>query len=254
VLFEWSSEVDKAAWWVRALHPFAHDVGSLVPDVFPSYARLFHPVDDEGGRRTWADVAAENGRIVHPEMQFHEISRLRGAPRPNAVQIDHRVRWGSLPGRELELLAGVLTPHTTTPDRCWWCVWDGYAQLHGSPAVGGVTSTGRAGFVPPTAPGEVLAGPRVSVPQRSYFLLTGTLADVGDLFEHLWQQSPNVWWPDDRAWFVATEIDFAWTYVGGTTAAIDAVLAEPKLETLLATPTDEFTFDSDLRNADLDGR
>ena len=24
-----------------------------------------------------------------------------------------------------------------------------------------------------------------------------------------------MWWPDDRAWFVSTQVDYAWTYIGG---------------------------------------
>jgi hypothetical protein len=51
---------------------------------------------------------------------------------------------------------------------------------------------------------------------------------------------------------VATEIDFAWTYVGGSTAAIDAVLGDPRLEALPAKATDRFTHDSDLLNTALD--
>jgi hypothetical protein len=244
VAFTWSSDVDQAAWWARSLHPFAEDVGSVVPDIFPAYARVFHPVHDERGRRTWGEVAGENGRIVHPEMQFHEISRPLDAARPDGHYMEDAVDWGSLPLRELDLLAGLLAPHTTTPDRCWWCVWDGYGFLHGGAAVG---------FTSPTvAPPEALRGPRVSIPNREYYLLEGAPNQVGELYERLWRQSPNIWWPDDRAWLVATEIDFAWTYVAGSETAIDAVLACPGLEALPAAPSDRFTYDSDVRNAELD--
>ena len=44
-----------------------------------------------------------------------------------------------------------------------------------------------------------------------------------------------MWWPADRAWFVATEIDSFSTYVGGSQAAIDAVLASPNLEAIAVT-------------------
>ncbi len=37
-------------------------------------------------------------------------------------------------------------------------------------------------------------------------------------------QTPNLWWPEDRAWFVATEIDLAWTYVGGREALIEQLV------------------------------
>jgi hypothetical protein len=90
------------------------------------------------------------------------------------------------------------------------------------------------------------------VPGRSYHLLGGPLSELPVLFDFQGRQSPNIWWPDDQAWCVATEIDFAWTYVGGSTAAIDAVLADPRLEALPARATDRFTYDSDLLNAGLD--
>ena len=48
--------------------------------------------------------------------------------------------------------------------------------------------------------------------------------------------SPNLWWPDDRAWCVATEIDLAWTYVGGSAALIDDVLASAALEAQPVSP------------------
>jgi hypothetical protein len=48
--------------------------------------------------------------------------------------------------------------------------------------------------------------------------------------------SPNLWWPDDRAWCIATETDLAWTYVGGSAALISEVLANPRLEAQPASP------------------
>jgi hypothetical protein len=257
VPFEWSHDIDRAAWWVEALGPFAKNVSSVIPDVFEAYARVFHPVIDEDDmRRPWAEVAAINGRISHPEMQLHEIGRPRGTTRPSQYDPNdwiNRAAWGSLPRQELVALRDVLTLHTSTPDGCWCCVWDGYGQLHGGGAVASIGGPHPApGQVSPAAPREVLEGPRVSVPGRSYQLLAGPLSELADLFDFLGGQSPNIWWPDDQAWCVATEIDFAWTYVGGSNAAIDAILADPRLEALPAKATDRFTHDSDLLNAALD--
>ncbi|MDZ7676030.1 MAG: hypothetical protein U5K30_13310 [Acidimicrobiales bacterium] len=33
-------------------------------------------------------------------------------------------------------------------------------------------------------------------------------------------QYPDLWWPDDRNWFIATDTDLAWTYVGGSRAMV----------------------------------
>jgi len=47
-------------------------------------------------------------------------------------------------------------------------------------------------------------------------------------------QSPNLFWPSDRAWCVATEIDLDSTYVGGSRALVEAILADGRLESRLA--------------------
>lgn len=47
-----------------------------------------------------------------------------------------------------------------------------------------------------------------------------------------WGYSPNVWWPEDRAWCVATDIDLYDTYVGGSVECVQAVLDHPDLEAL----------------------
>jgi hypothetical protein len=78
VPFHWSIDVGHADWWTRVLHPFAQDVGSIMPDVFPDYARVLRRVNVGHSLRTWTEIAAENGRIAHAEMQFHEINRPLG--------------------------------------------------------------------------------------------------------------------------------------------------------------------------------
>ena len=50
-----------------------------------------------------------------------------------------------------------------------------------------------------------------------------------------WGYSPNIWWPEDRAWCVATDIDLFDTYVGGSRECIEAVLGNPDLEALPTT-------------------
>ena len=42
---------------------------------------------------------------------------------------------------------------------------------------------------------------------------------------------PNLWWPEDRAWCCATDIDHVSSYVGGSRAFIGEILASC-LETL----------------------
>lgn len=63
-----------------------------------------------------------------------------------------------------------------------------------------------------------------------------------------WGQSASLWWPDDHAWCVATEIDLNTTYVGCDAACRDEILALPELETYEIDPTSGITNDSDLLN------
>jgi hypothetical protein len=96
---------------------------------------------------------------------------------------------------------------------CVFCFWDGYGFYGDAPLL-----------------------PFVRVPHRQYYLFTGPLGRTGRAFRFdVWEQSPSMWWPADRAWFVATEVDGYSTYVGGTTACVEAVLADPVLEALTVT-------------------
>jgi hypothetical protein len=56
----------------------------------------------------------------------------------------------------------------------------------------------------------------------------------------LQRQCPQWWWPEDRAWFVGTEIDDAWTYVAGRTSFVGEVLAVPQWESVAVEPTDRW--------------
>jgi hypothetical protein len=55
------------------------------------------------------------------------------------------------------------------------------------------------------------------------------------------EQSPTLWWPDDRAWCVASEVDFHSTYVGGSRQLIDRLLGDERIEALEAAVTDRVT-------------
>lgn len=60
-------------------------------------------------------------------------------------------------------------------------------------------------------------------------------------FDEGWPQpSPAFWWPDDRAWFVSTEIDAQSTYVAGRAELIDRLLATDGLEVYPAALDDPF--------------
>ena len=231
---EWLHDISPADWLAARLHPGWADTGSVIPEGFEAYTRIFHPVEPDhldDRRQRWGDIAHAAKRIVHPEMQFHMISRPVGQPAPEGYHPGIGPSWGSLPTPERAALVALLRPATTTPDRCWFCLWEGRGGLDDH----GVTE-------------------RVRLPGRDYLFHAGpvemALASPPGL--EPWDQSPNLWWPDDQAWCVATEIDHAWTYVGGTSQLVDQLLADDRLETLPARLTDQPFYDSDLLNTALD--
>ncbi len=139
------------------------------------------------------------------------------------------------------ILAGILRDWTTTTQRCWFCVWDGYGWdgVYLTASDGAAAAEPGCGRWPEPVPAEVRGGSRVELPNRHYLLYSGpveaALATVGLGGE----QVANLWWPQDRAWFVATEIDLAWTYVGGPAGLIGQLLAETRIEALPAGPDGE---------------
>jgi hypothetical protein len=234
VTIEWLRDASPAGWLAGRLHPFCSDTGSVIPAGFEAYARVFHPVEAghlDDRRHRWSDVAHATRRIVHPEMQFHMISCPVGQPAPKGYNPGMGPSWGSLSAPERVALVEVLRPATTIPDHCWFCLWEGR---------GGLDDLGVA--------------ERVRLPGRDYLFFAGPVELALEALTGLeaWDQSPNLWWPDDRAWCVATEVDYAWTYVGGTSRLIDRLLADERLEALPAHLTDQPFYDSDLLNAALD--
>jgi hypothetical protein len=238
--FGWHHDTTPADWIGPRLHPFAQDVGSVIPEGFAAYGRLFHPVElhdpDSGrtARERWSDIARRNRRLAHAEMQFHMISRHHPEiPAPRDHRVPHQPRSGQLPLDERRILVEVLRGRTATSDRCWFCLWEGYGGLDD----GGVHE-------------------RVRLPGRDYVLYGGPIDHALDspCAPLPFDLSPNLWWPEDRAWLVATEIDFCWTYVGGTRELIETLVTDPRLEVLEAKLSGRITIDGDRENEALDRR
>jgi hypothetical protein len=64
-------------------------------------------------------------------------------------------------------------------------------------------------------------------------------------------QSPNLWWPEDRAWFVTSEIDFAWTHVGRDNSLVEALVSDSRIEAFPVALTAKADASSDRLNAAL---
>jgi hypothetical protein len=246
------TDVSAAAWVEEALARWPEGSGfpvsSLIPARFGAYARILHPtsrVEDEVGTGTWAELAAERGKQMHPLVQFEALVDGRGPE--ETPDWDDLVPLEELPEREANALAVLLTRFTGTPEVCWFALWEGYGSF-GPTFDRSDTEPGPHGRPVPTAEARSRARafqvqldrfPRVrtlmtwterSSAGREYLLLRGPVDAIGGFQFDVWWQPPNMWWPDDRAWFVATEVDGYDSFVGGSRACIDAVLGSSDLE------------------------
>ncbi|HMD92238.1 MAG TPA: hypothetical protein VKG80_06300 [Trebonia sp.] len=124
-------------------------------------------------------------------------------------------------------------------------MWDGFGWGSGASVAAVFTDDGTPPEVLEEAlrdpvPAAVRDGPRVRLPNREYLLYRGPAEAVVATarLPGTWGQCANLWWPADRAWCVASEIDLEWTYVGGPRGLIDAILADDRIEALPAAPDD----------------
>lgn len=251
-----SAEVEAAHWIAARIDSYqAWTVGSIVPTGFEAYVRIFHPVEGPSDELTrWFQVAANSGRVMHPLAEFGLLARPAGDAGDGESDADEPAAGELLP--ELLLaLAQVLRRHTRTPDACRFCIWEGgWVEGPGSINVAvGVTRKQRVEAQQQwentwerSFPGDVLAQPRVRLPVRNYVLLVGPLDAIGEIGvrthwrgqQHLEPHSPNIWWPDDRAWCVATDIDLDSTYVGGSAALARNLLEDERFEALQVNASD----------------
>jgi hypothetical protein len=232
----WSTAVGEADWIAASLAPFGqHLVASVVPPVFQGYARVLHPAHYAmaKGTRTvrWREIAAWSGVPLHPDSQFHSIALPPGPPAGPAPWNQGPER-GSLDAADAWALIELLAAHTGTPSSCLFCLWDGWGwDTAMSAALPGEVPIP----IPDPVPPEVRQGPRVRLPGRDYLLYTGPI-DAALAFAGPTGQMPGLWWPADRAWCVASEVDLCWSYVGGTAALVGELITDPALEALPAVP------------------
>ena len=197
--------LEPADWLVASLTTFARNVGSFLPGDLPAYARVYHPFDADGSGnnlRTWHELESLTGEKLRDRATAADFALT------NAANIQARV--GTLPLPLIEVLVEHLRPATTTPENCYFAVWNGFADS----------------VAPP------ILTPKLELPNRGYDVFSGPVEAARTSLSVIsfGHQSANFWWPADHAWCVLTEIDFAWTYVGGPRDCIAAILADPRLE------------------------
>lgn len=194
--------------------------------------------------------------ILRDEASPRLRARLGPAGFESYVRVLHEDVGGSrdeghLSDPLLEALCGHLAEHTTTPDECFFALWEGYGQIHGGDPVGFLSRfsgppvwPGRI-FTkakppppePPAFPAAVMDGPLLHVGDLDHFLFTGPVSRAGRWGAAPYRSgaprdinSPNLMWPADHAWFVTTAIDQHWTAVGGSERLVQDLLRDTRLE------------------------
>ncbi len=189
-----AESADPAKWIAESLRGQPGTVGALVPNLFQSTLRLHAP-----------------------------------DPTPDG--------WWELYRDLFDLVASVGARYTSTPTLAWFAIWEGH---------GFDTSTSHIAWRDPPADnadrqwrevqrerqrnadrerhdriGPALASvPRFALPDRAHYLVHGPLSAMTELRypdDEDWR-NPDLFWPDDRSWFAATDVDFWSLYVGGSTA------------------------------------
>jgi hypothetical protein len=214
-----------AGSWIRPrlAEQFAA-VTAVVPKDYEAYARVLHPAsDDEGGSVRWAEVAKAFGKTAHREIQWHALTGSSDPVRDPSL--------GEMDPDELATLCEILASHTSDAGDCFFGLCDIWA------------------WVGEIFPPEQRKQPLLELPlERNYVVLQGPLAAVSEIGDHPLIRSPSLIWPADHSWFIASEVDFDSTLVGGDTKLVEAIVESPELETWQMEPSDSLAADADKIN------
>jgi hypothetical protein len=197
-------------------------------------ASIFHPATNaEGNPVAWADVARARGTQPHREMQWHAIL---GSVEPEGCR---GPQWngqdpviGSMDPDDLDALCGILGAHAADPDHVFFglCTIELWEE-----------SFTRE---------ELKENRLLRLPMgRDYIVLTGPLSAVDRLSNEAAGGTPNLIWPAEHAWLMASEVDFDSTLDGGSAELIRAIVESPELESWQVEPTDSLAVDADKINA-----
>jgi hypothetical protein len=188
--------------------------------------------------------------------QYDVVVRVH-APAPNPGD------WWSEYRDLYAILGSIGERHTSSPDRGHFAVWEGHGFDTAATHVawrGPLDDGTRRALEQERARlhdddarrnGAIRAAlaqvPRFDMLHRTYYLLDGPLAAVARLRDpgspSEWR-NPDLFWPDDRRWFVATDVDFWSLYVGGDSDFIT------ELVEVVPTHTDLVTLDRPLEIED----
>lgn len=197
-----------------------------VANGYEAYARIFHPAgfSEDGRPKRWAEVAEAMRTTAHREMQWEALVASSGwygdEPMPGEMEFF-----------DLDALCEILTARTADPGDCYFGLCTIQGWLDSFPAAEYLQRLLRLPL------------------DRDHIVLAGPLAAVGQITRDGKRRDvPNLIWPEDRSWLVASEVDFDSTLVGGSAELIEAIVESPALEAWQVEPADSLAADADKIN------
>ncbi len=157
----------------------------------------------------------------------------------------------------LDALCEILAVHTVDPTHCFFglCTIQNWEDSFSPDELQPLLA------LPDGRDHIVLAGPLSAVDQIAYEWSKSTSIELNsisdqaekplltpDQSEDLWREAPNLIWPADESWFVASEMDFDSTLVGGSDKLIEAIVESSKLEAWQVEPSNSLAINADKIN------
>lgn len=209
-------------WVLTRLSSEEHEVGTWVPGGYEAYARILNPVQPPSSWKRqddllrWSEVADVNGWVLGPAVTFDSIANPDREKQPssgtgrdgegfNVLPVPTESGWAEL--------TRLLQEQTVAPGRCWFAVYAGRGDL-------------GIGLGVPDEPPLIVS----RVQQREYLLYRGPLRSWSPAHGDQFGFVPNMCWPDTREWFLSSDVDFTWMYIGGSTECIETLKRSRLLE------------------------
>jgi len=160
-------------------------------------------------------VASEMLTDLWSNGDFGTVARLIPPRFPARARLDEPNRRRDGDGFD-PTLAGVLARHTTSPDDVFFCLWEGYGSI--GPVPSGVQTIQRPG--------------------RGYLLFRGPVMSWGAMMPLPMGALPDLVWPADGAWFVGSDTDIDWDFIGASDDCLSDLERERVLHVARVAPED----------------
>lgn len=204
-----------SGWALQRQSSDVYRVDFQVPAGFDRYCRILHRVySSDGTLLPWSGYAQSVDITIEPQTHWYEITR--GDPQlQNVGPIE-----SSLDRASAQAFLKFLARHLD-PDACIYAgFWIGWSWLHG---------------IDPNLPTAPLG-------LRDYVLFSVPLSVLIREYKSDPSQFPGVLWPEDRSWYLSTDVDYDSTLVGGSEEFIDYLLTDQAVEALPIGPDVDLTY------------